>query len=99
VLAADRAAMAGYLDPLDGGPDGTGWPFGRPVWVSEVVAVLAAVPLVAYVEDETVVTDDAARVLVDGSGRPTGVALDVDELVAATTDGLAVWGSDGRRYG
>jgi len=54
---------------------------------------------VAYVEDATVVTDDAARVLVDGSGRPTGVALDIDELVAGTADGLAVWGSDGRRYG
>jgi hypothetical protein len=99
VRAATRAALDDFLDPLHGGPDGTGWPFGRPVWASEVTAVLAAVPLVAYVDEVVVATDDAARVLVDGSGRPTGVALDADELVAATTDGVTVWGTDGRKYG
>jgi hypothetical protein len=99
VLAAARAALADFLDPLDGGPEGTGWPFGRPVWTSEVIAVLAGLPLVAYVEDATVTTDDPARVLLDGAGRPTGVALDPDELVAADTAGVAVWGSDGKQYG
>ena len=99
VLAAARAALADFLDPLDGGPEGTGWPFGRPVWASEVIAVLAALPLVSYVEDAAVATDDPARVLVDGAGRPTGVALDADELVAADTDGVAVWGTDGKQYG
>jgi hypothetical protein len=99
VLAAARAALAGFLDPLTGGPDATGWAFGRPVWVSEVLAVLAAVPLVEYVEDVALTTADPARVLADGSGRPTGVALEVDELVAGTADGLAVWGTDGKRRG
>jgi hypothetical protein len=99
VLAAARAALADFLDPLEGGPGGTGWPFGRPVWTSEVIAVLAAVPLVAYVEDATVTSDDPARVLLDGAGRPTGVALDADELVAADTDGITVWGSDGKQHG
>jgi hypothetical protein len=99
VRGAARAALARFLDPLDGGPDGTGWPFGRPVWVSEVVAVLAALPLVAYVEEAAVATDDPARVLLDGSGRPTGVALDADELVTGGADGLAVWDTDGNRYG
>jgi hypothetical protein len=99
VLAAARAALADFLDPLEGGPRGTGWAFGRPVWTCEVIAVLAAVTLVAYVEDATVTTDDPARVLLDGSGRPTGVALDADELVAADTDGIAVWSSDGKQHG
>jgi hypothetical protein len=99
VLAAARAALTDFLDPLEGGPERTGWPFGRPVWVSEIIAVLAAVPLVAYVDDATVATDEPARVLLDGSGRPAGVALDADELVAADTDGVAVWGSDGKQYG
>jgi hypothetical protein len=99
VRGAARAALAGFLDPLDGGPDGSGWAFGRPVWVSEVVAVLAALPLVAYVEDAAVATDDPGRVLVDGAGTPTGVALDADELVTGGTDGLAVWDTDGNRYG
>ena len=76
-----------------------GWPFGRPVWVSEIYAVLAAVPLVAYVEGVTVQTDDAGRVLTDDEGLVTGVALDADELVDATTDGLAVWDTAGDRHG
>jgi predicted phage baseplate assembly protein len=29
-----------YFDPLSGGPDGVGWPFGRPVQTGEVYAVL-----------------------------------------------------------
>jgi hypothetical protein len=98
-LAGARAALVAFLDPLTGGPDGEGWPFGRPVWVSEIYAVLAAVPLVAYVEEVTVNTGEAGRVLTDDRGRPTGVALDVDELVDASSDGLAVWGTDGIRYG
>ena len=99
VLAAARTALAAFLDPLGGGPERTGWPFGRPVWTSEIIAVLAAVPLVAYVEDATVTTGDATRTLLDGAGRPTGVALDADELVAADLAGLAVWGTDGKQYG
>ena len=89
------------LDPpkYGRGPDGEGWPFGRPVWVSEIYAVLAAVPLVAYVEEVTVHTDDAGRVLTDDAGLVTGVALDADELVDATTDGLAVWDTAGDRHG
>jgi predicted phage baseplate assembly protein len=35
VLALNR-----YYSPLSGGPDGTGWPFGRPVQAGEVYAVL-----------------------------------------------------------
>jgi hypothetical protein len=98
-VADARAALTAFLDPLTGGPEGEGWPFGRPVWVSEVYAVLAAVPLVAYVEGVTVQSDDPARVLTDERGRTTGVALEVDELVDVTADGLVAWGTDGVRYG
>jgi hypothetical protein len=37
------ARIAARLDPLTGGPDGTGWPFGRAVYRSEMMALLAAV--------------------------------------------------------
>jgi hypothetical protein len=97
VLADARAALAGFLDPLAGGPDGAGWPLGRPVWVSEIYAVLTDVPLVSYVEDVGLAPDDRDRVLTDGSGAPIGVALDVDELVVASTDAIALWSADGRR--
>jgi predicted phage baseplate assembly protein len=37
-------ALYGWFDPLTGGPDGTGWPFGRSVQVHEVNAALARIP-------------------------------------------------------
>jgi predicted phage baseplate assembly protein len=40
-----------YLNPLTGGPDGTGWPFGRAVHAGEVFAALQNVRGVEVVED------------------------------------------------
>lgn len=34
------AALFRHLNPLHGGPDGTGWPFGRPVQYGEIFGVL-----------------------------------------------------------
>jgi predicted phage baseplate assembly protein len=45
------AALYAYLNPVTGGPDGTGWPFGRPVQSGEIFAVLQRVPGVELVED------------------------------------------------
>ena len=39
-----------FLNPLVGGSEGTGWPFGRDLYVSEVYTVLQHVPGVAYIE-------------------------------------------------
>jgi hypothetical protein len=36
-------ALQAFLDPLRGGPDGTGWPLGRAVYVSEILDVIAQV--------------------------------------------------------
>jgi predicted phage baseplate assembly protein len=44
-------ALYDYFNPLTGGPDGTGWPFGRPVQSGEVFAVLQRLPGVELVED------------------------------------------------
>lgn len=45
-LVRDAAtdALYRYLDPLRGGPDGRGWPFGRALGDGEVHAVLRGVP-------------------------------------------------------
>jgi predicted phage baseplate assembly protein len=43
------AALQKFLDPLQGGADGAGWPLGRDVYISEVVEVIAAVPGVDHV--------------------------------------------------
>jgi predicted phage baseplate assembly protein len=45
------AALYRHFDPVVGGLDGTGWPFGRPVLAGEVYAVLQAVPGVELVDD------------------------------------------------
>ncbi|MFF9840048.1 putative baseplate assembly protein [Streptomyces sp. NPDC013740] len=40
VREAALAALFRHLNPLRGGPEGTGWPFGRPVQYGEVFGVL-----------------------------------------------------------
>jgi len=44
-------ALYDYLNPVDGGPDGSGWPFGRPIQSGEVYAVLQRVGGLDLVED------------------------------------------------
>lgn len=51
VLRTATARIKAFFDPLDGGPDGGGWPFGRTVYRTEVMALLADVPGVSRVTD------------------------------------------------
>ena len=44
-------ALYAYFDPITGGPEGTGWPFGRPVNVGEVYSVLQGLRGTEVVED------------------------------------------------
>jgi Baseplate J-like protein len=44
------AALAAYFHPLTGGSQGTGWPFGQPVYVSKVAQLIENVPGVDHVE-------------------------------------------------
>jgi hypothetical protein len=55
-----EAALAKFLDPLAGGPGGLGWPFGRDVYRSEIMAVIDGVPGVDHVEECTLVGDGSA---------------------------------------
>ena len=55
-----------YLNPYVGGPDGTGWPFGRELHVSELYALLQRLPGIEFVDELRVVVGepgsaDAAR--------------------------------------
>jgi predicted phage baseplate assembly protein len=45
------AALYRYYHPVVGGPEGTGWPFGRPAQAGEVHAVLQRVAGVDFVEE------------------------------------------------
>jgi predicted phage baseplate assembly protein len=75
VAEAARAALAAFLHPLTGGPDGTGWGSRREVCLSDVAALFEPLDGVDYVE----------RLLLVDRGVPTGDVLSVpaDRLVAA----------------
>jgi hypothetical protein len=71
------------FDPLTGGPDRTGWPFGRDVHASEVYATLEQVPVVDYVDEV----------------RLTGATeLDAHELVRLGTVDMTAYDRHGRQY-
>lgn len=44
-------ALYRYFNPLQGGPDRDGWPFGRPVQAGEVFGVLQSIPGTELVDD------------------------------------------------
>lgn len=51
VRADAVAALHQYFDPLVGGPDGTGWPWGRPAQAGDAFGVLQGIHGVDVVED------------------------------------------------
>ena len=72
-----------FFDPLTGGPNGTGWPFGRDVFRSEVLQRI----------DETTGVDNVlAMALIAGCGGPQcgNLCLRPNELVAAGGHQIAV---------
>ena len=44
------AALELFINPLRGGPDGTGWPFGRELCFSDLYACIQTVPGLQYVQ-------------------------------------------------
>ena len=64
VEVAVRNALRGFLHPLTGGRDGTGWDFGRRPFLSDLYAVVSAVPGVDHVRQlDTNLVEDMAGVL------------------------------------
>jgi predicted phage baseplate assembly protein len=49
VRQAVESRLFEFINPLGGGHDGTGWPFGRDLLVSDVMAVLLSIPGVNFV--------------------------------------------------
>ncbi|MEZ4660544.1 MAG: phage tail protein [Caldilineaceae bacterium] len=74
-------ALAHFFDPIRGGPEGTGWPFGRDVYISEIYAELEKLVLVDFVDDVRVTAADGAARLIRDEAEIIGVALDAHELV------------------
>lgn len=80
VTAAARARTIAFFDPLDGGPDGLGWPPGRAVYRSEYYQILEETPGVDHV-DEVVLRLD---------GLPVGdIKIRPWELIALETNAVS----------
>jgi len=77
------AAVAAHLDPLTGGADGTGWPFGRDVHASELYGVLDELPGVDFV-DRLRFVDPPPERQIGAGGSVVGVRLAPHELVDVT---------------
>ncbi len=48
ILRNLRISLYKYLNPLTGGTEGQGWPFGRPVYTSDIIALMQQTPGVRY---------------------------------------------------
>lgn len=77
VRANVAARIREYLDPLLGGPDGTGWPFGRDLYLSEMQSVVQSVAGVEYAQDVTLYQVDIQTGQSRAAGQKITVADDV----------------------
>ncbi|HMK56395.1 MAG TPA: putative baseplate assembly protein [Dissulfurispiraceae bacterium] len=74
VTSAVVSALNAFLNPLSGGPDGSGWPFGRAVYPSEIYQAVDAVEEVDYVTGVSIIAEGEYQE-VDGIIRISPVSL------------------------
>ncbi len=77
--------LRAFLDPLCGGEQQTGWPFGRNVFISEIYQLLDQLPGVDYVTEVTLASNDSARLIHNAQGKQIGLTVKPHELVSART--------------
>jgi hypothetical protein len=75
VKAAAVAALLQFFNPLTGGRDGGGWPFGRDVYISDVALLLESIPGVDYVTN--------LELLIDQIPQGDLVSVPAERVVAA----------------
>ena len=78
-----------YLDPMAGGPAGTGWPLGRSLFLGELYALLDGVPEVDHVPDIGL-GSAAGTPLAHPNGDPVGLAIGANRLPDARVDESAI---------
>jgi predicted phage baseplate assembly protein len=81
--AAAQAALDAFFDPLTGGPDGTGWPFGRGILKTDLLDILAGLAGVLYVDGLSISAGNE-------TARCDNVALCPTDLVASQTHHFTV---------
>jgi hypothetical protein len=75
-----------FLHPLRGGPDGQGWPFGRPVYYSEMFQQLESLPQVDHVETLTLRTRPPGKLTEDGVEIPGEGLVFAGQVQVRVTD-------------
>lgn len=90
VHAEIAARLEAFLDPLSGGPDGAGWPLGRPVYLRELEQLLDGVPGVDHVPDVLAESpagaSPAATPMLHPDGDPVGLDIGASRLPDARID-------------
>ena len=72
-----------YVNPLVGGEDGTGWPFGRDLHIGEIYTVLQGTPGIAYIESVTLAAE--------GSDQPVNrISVPAGGMIASAEHRLQV---------
>jgi hypothetical protein len=94
-LREAREVLVSFFDPLRGGQDEKGWPFGRDVYASEAYAILERVSLVDYVEDVRLAGPTPIR---SEEGQVIGIRLDAHQLVRLQRLDLVAYDVYGRTY-
>jgi hypothetical protein len=82
VLKTAKEEMSRFFHPLIGGRDGKGWPFGRDVYLSEIIERLVGLPGVDFVEHG----ENPLQIINPGTGQETpqtgnSISLERFELV------------------
>jgi len=101
VRAPLQDAVAAFLDPLTGGPEGKGWPFGRNIYVSEIYDILDRQRTVDYLrrtevpapggttrqlEELAIIPADKSRMKFNDAGELVAIEIRDDELVSVQFD-------------
>ena len=96
-----EAALAAFMHPLTGGPEGKGWPFGRNVYVSEIYDILDRQRGVDYVKRTEVPRQGGGtqeipelatepeskdRMRLNDNGELVAIEVHEDELVSVKFD-------------
>lgn len=76
-------ALNSFFDPITGGPDNTGWPFGRSVYRAEILRILSEVASVDYVTS-------LALIAGEGPAQCGNICLGQTWLVAPGTHQIQV---------
>jgi hypothetical protein len=77
-------ALASFLSPLSGGPAGLGWPFGRDIYHSEILQLIAEVAGVDHVDSMTMTADSGKPLCGDITLCPTFLPASGEHQIQVT---------------